>query len=86
MKNKVVKILKDISSGNVKTAGVIVGVILLLLLAAILIFIIPSLLLWGLYLMGLPVNISFKSFLGACLVTMFFWILRSKSEKSSGSN
>lgn len=69
--NKFTSVLKSLSKGKVE-GNSLPAVLLLLVSGASIIVAIPLLLVWGLKLIGLPVEISISSWLGA--VGVFFFI------------
>lgn len=76
--NKAITILKDLAKGNVKGVPIFTLAFVIILgfsmLAAA-----PLLLVFGLKLMGLPVVVSFKSWLGSVLIMAFLGIRIGRS-------
>jgi hypothetical protein len=75
---KVIDFLKTMSKGDIK--GMSPFAILFVILVALgVIVAFPLTLVWGLQLMGLPVEASFSSWLGSVLILFYLTVRRSSS-------
>ena len=80
MKNQILKLLRTFAPSTQSRTPV--GLLLLLLLIGIaLVAMIPLYPLWALQLIGLPVEVSLKSYLGSILLLGFYLWIRSLSGK-----
>lgn len=68
MKELITNSLKRIKSGAFDTGGAIVFALIILLAVALFLVSLPALLIWSLGLMGLPVTLTLKSWLGAAIL------------------
>jgi hypothetical protein len=81
MKELVIKSLKQIQSGAFNTGSAIAFAAVILIIIIIGLGLVPALLIWGLQLMGLPITLTFKSWLGSALV---LFVIRTRfSSKTS---
>ena len=76
---KFTETLKSLSKGRVEGKSM-PAVLILILLGLSVVMSLPLLLIWGLYLIGLPVETSFSSWLGSVLILVFIKIASAKSE------
>ena len=76
-KDRIVQALKKIQDGSISVFGTIVGFVIMLVFVLAFLAIIPQLLVWGLALLGFPIEQGFSSFLGACLITAYILIIRA---------
>lgn len=77
MKHRIVQTLKKIQDGSISGFGTIVGFVIMLVFVLAFLAIIPQLLVWGLALLGFPIEQGFSSFLGACFITAYILIIRA---------
>lgn len=80
MKKLIAKSLKQITSGTFNSAGTIVFAVIMMAFVIAAILASPILLIWGLQLLGLPVELTWKSWFGALLIVT---ILRGKFSSST---
>ena len=79
--NKIISKLKTMSQGDVSGMGI--GTIAFVAIVALgIIATFPLMLVLGLQLLGLPITVSFKSWLGSVLIMIFLTVLRSSRNES----
>lgn len=78
---KFTETLKSLSKGKVD-GNSMPTVLLLIASGLVIIAALPLLLIWGLQLIGLPVEASFSSWFGSVLILIFIKIASAKSEKN----
>jgi predicted neutral ceramidase superfamily lipid hydrolase len=79
--NKFISMLKTMSKGDINGMGI--GTIAFVAIVALgIIATFPLMLVLGLQLLGLPVTVSFKSWLGSVLIMIFLTVLRSSRNES----
>jgi predicted neutral ceramidase superfamily lipid hydrolase len=79
--NKFISILKTMSKGDINGMGI--GTIAFVAIVALgIIATFPLMLVLGLQLLGLPVTVSFKSWLGSVLIMIFLTVLKSSRNES----
>lgn len=77
--NNIINKLKTMSKGDI--SGMSIGTIAFVVIVALgIIALFPLTLVWGLQLLGLPVVVSFKSWLGSVLIMLFLTIKRTGNE------
>ena len=77
--NNIINKLKTMSKGDI--SGMSIGTIVFVVIVALgIIALFPLTLVWGLQLLGLPVVVSFKSWLGSVLIMLFLTIKRTGNE------
>ena len=77
--NKIISKLKTMSQGDVSGMGI--GAIAFVVIVALgIIALFPLTLVYGLQLLGLPVVVSFKSWLGSVLIMLFLTIKTPRTE------
>lgn len=82
---KFTSVLKSLSKGKIEGSS-LPTVLLLLVSGASIIVAMPLLLVWGLQLIGLPVEISLSSWLGAVLVFFFIKLASANNDNSQKNN
>ena len=83
MKQKLVNALKKIASGSITSGGSIAIAIILGIGIVLAILAIPMLLIWGLQLIGLPVETSFSSYIGSVLILTYLGFAKTGISKSA---
>jgi len=79
--NKFISMLKTMSKGDINGMGI--GTIAFVAIVALgIIATFPLVLVLGLQLLGLPITVSFKSWLGSVLIMIFLTVLRSSRNES----
>jgi len=79
--NKFISMLKTMSKGDINGMGI--GTIAFVAIVALgIIATFPLMLVLGLQLLGLPITVSFKSWLGSVLIMIFLTVLRSSRNES----
>jgi predicted neutral ceramidase superfamily lipid hydrolase len=79
--NKFISMLKTMSKGDINGMGI--GTIAFVAIVALgIIATFPLILVLGLQLLGLPVTVSFKSWLGSVLIMIFLTVLKSSRNES----
>jgi predicted neutral ceramidase superfamily lipid hydrolase len=79
--NKFISMLKTMSKGDINGMGI--GTIAFVAIVALgIIATFPLMLVLGLQLLGLPVTVSFKSWLGSVLIMIFLTVLKSSRNES----
>lgn len=79
--NKFISMLKTMSKGDINGMGI--GTIAFVAIVALgIIATFPLMLVLGLQLLGLPITVSFKSWLGSVLIMIFLTILKSSRNES----
>ena len=76
---KVIDFLKTMSRGDVKSMSLF-AILFVILVALGVIVAFPLTLVWGLQLLGLPVEVSFSSWLGSVLILFYLTVRRSSNE------
>lgn len=82
MKDKIVSSLKSIASGSIKSGGSIAIAIVMAILVICAVAAIPALLIWGLQLMGLDIEVTWKTYAGSVLILVYLGFAKSGSGKS----
>ena len=77
--NKIINFLKTIAKGDVKGMSVL-SIVFVVAVALVVIAAFPLTLVWGLQLLGLPVEVSFSSWLGSVLILIYLTTKRSGNE------
>jgi predicted neutral ceramidase superfamily lipid hydrolase len=79
--NKFINMLKTMSKGDINGMGI--GTIAFVAIVALgIIATFPLMLVLGLQLLGLPITVSFKSWLGSVLIMIFLTVLKSSRNES----
>jgi hypothetical protein len=79
--NKFISMLKTMSKGDINGMGI--GTIAFVAIVALgIIATFPLVLVLGLQLLGLPITVSFKSWLGSVLIMIFLTVLKSSRNES----
>jgi hypothetical protein len=79
--NKFISMLKTMSKGDINGMGI--GTIAFVAIVALgIIATFPLMLVLGLQLLGLPITVSFKSWLGSVLIMIFLAVLKSSRNES----
>jgi|LauGreDrversion4_2_1035121.scaffolds.fasta_scaffold348349_4 hypothetical protein len=79
--NKFISMLKTMSKGDINGMGI--GTIAFVAIVALgIIATFPLMLVLGLQLLGLPITVSFKSWLGSVLIMIFLTVLKSSRNES----
>jgi hypothetical protein len=79
--NKFISMLKTMSKGDIN--GMSFGTIAFVAIVALgIIATFPLTLVWGLQLLGLPIAVSFKSWLGSVLIMIFLTVFKSSRNES----
>lgn len=77
--NKIINFLKSVGKGDVKGMNIF-SILFVAIVAIAVIVTFPLLLVWGLKLIGLPVEVSFSSWLGSVLILFYLTIRRAGNE------
>ena len=79
--NKFISMLKTMSKGDINGMGI--GTIAFVAIVALgIIATFPLVLVFGLQLLGLPITVSFKSWLGSVLIMIFLTVFKSSRNES----
>jgi flagellar biogenesis protein FliO len=79
---KFTETLKSLSKGKVEGSSM-PTVLMLVVTGLAIIIALPLLLIWGLQLIGLPIEASFSSWFGSILILIFIKIASAKSETTN---
>lgn len=79
--NKITNFLKSMSKGDIKGMSPF-SIVFVIVVALGIIITFPLTLVWGLQLLGLPIEVNFSSWLGSVLILFYLTVRRSSSNEN----